>query len=144
MPRLHIVAALAALAALAAPRFAAAEDVTFFDSKQVGDSFAKAGTLFKMGNYRIITGHRVQPGEVEVHALDTDFIYVVQGTATFVTGGTPVEPRTSAPNEIRAKASTGGKAYQLTKGDVIIVPKGTPHWFEKVSGTIDYLTIKVQ
>jgi quercetin dioxygenase-like cupin family protein len=131
-----------ALALLGAP--ALAEDVTYFDAKQVAASFAKATTLFRHDNYRIVTGRRVQPGEVEIHALDTDLIYVVQGKATFVTGGTPVDPRTTAPSEVRAKSSAGGKTYQLSKGDVIVVPKGTPHWFEKVSGTFDYLTIKVQ
>ncbi len=131
------------LLALLAPGIAAAEDVTYFDAKKVGESFAKATTLTKGEGYRIVTGRRVKPGEVEVHAVDTDLIYVISGTATFVTGGTPVEPRNTAPNEVRAKASQGGKPYHLAKGDVIIVPKGTPHWFEKVSGTFDYLTIKV-
>jgi quercetin dioxygenase-like cupin family protein len=132
------------LALLALPRLAVAEDVTYFDAKQVAASFAKATTLFQHDNYRIVTGRRVKPGEVEIHALDTDLIYVVSGTATFVTGGTPIEPRNTAPNEIRAKASQGGTPHHLAKGDVIIVPKGTPHWFEQVSGTFDYLTIKVQ
>jgi glc operon protein GlcG len=130
-----------ALALLAAP--ALAEDVTYFDAKQVAASFAKATTLVRGDTYRIVTGRRVQPGEVEIHTLDTDLIYVVQGTATLVTGGTPIDPRNTGANEIRAKSSQGGKPYRLAKGDVIIVPKGTPHWFEKVSGTFDYLTIKV-
>jgi glc operon protein GlcG len=130
-----------ALALLVTP--ALAEDVTYFDAKQVAASFAKATTLVKGDSYRIVTGRRVQPGEVEIHTLDTDLIYVVQGTATLVTGGTPSEPRHTAANEIRAKSSRGGKPYRLAKGDVIIVPKGTPHWFETVSGTFDYLTIKV-
>ena len=127
---------------IAAPAWA--EDVTYFDAKKVADSFAKATTLFKQNNYRIVTGRRVQPGEVEVHAVDTDLIYVVAGKATLVTGGTPVQPRTTAPNEIRAKSAQGGSAHQLSKGDVIVIPKGVPHWFTAVSGTFDYLTIKVQ
>ncbi len=137
----RIIATAAALALLAAP--ALAEDVIYLDHKQVADSFAKATTLFKHDGYRIVTGRRVKPGEVEIHALDTDLIYVVSGSATLVTGGTAIDPRTTGPNEVRAKTSQGGKAYQLAKGDVIIVPKGTPHWFERVSGTFDYLTIKV-
>ncbi len=137
------IALVLSLALLALPRLAAADDVIYFDAKQVAASFAKATTLIKGDSYRIVTGRRVRPGEVEIHALDTDLIYVVQGTATLVIGGTPVDARTSAPNEVRAKSSQGGKPYPLAKGDVIIVPKGTPHWFQKVSGTFDYLTIKV-
>ena len=134
--------ALATLASLTAP--ACADDVTYFDAKKVGDSFAKATTLAHEGNWRIVTGRRVQPGQVEIHTLDTDLIYVVQGKATLVTGGTPTAPHNTAPDEIRAKASEGGTAHALAKGDVIIVPKGTPHWFKAVSGTFDYLTIKVR
>ena len=140
----RIIISAIALILLALPRLAAAEDVTYFDAKQVAASFAKATTLFQHDNYRIVTGRRVRPGEVEIHTLDTDLIYVVSGKATFVTGGTPIEPRNTAPNEIRAKSSTGGTPHHLVKGDVIIVPKGTPHWFEQVSGTFDYLTIKVR
>ena len=136
--------AIVVLALLLAPRIASAEDVTYFDSKKVGESFAKATTLFKQGNYRIVTGRRVQPGEVEIHTLDTDLIYVVQGKATLVTGSTPVQPRNTAPNEIRARSGEGGQTYQLAKGDVIIIQKGVSHWFKAVSGTFDYLTIKVQ
>jgi glc operon protein GlcG len=133
-----------ALAILAVPHMVAAEEVTYFNSKKVSESFAKATTLFKQDNYRIVTGRRVQPGEVEIHTLDTDLMYVVQGSATLVTGGTPVQPRDSAPNEIRAKTSQGGESHQLAKGDVIVIPKGIPHWFKAVSGTFDYLTIKVR
>ena len=140
----RITTTIVALALLAAPRIAGAEDVTYFDSKRVGESFAKATTLFKQGNYRIVTGRRVQPGEIEIHTLDTDLIYVVQGKATLVTGGTPIDPRNTGPNEIRARSGQGGQSYQLAKGDVIVIPKGIPHWFKAVSGTFDYLTIKVQ
>ena len=140
----RIMTVALALVLLAVPRIAVAEDVTYFDAKQVAASFAKATTLFAHDNYRIVTGRRVKPGEVEIHALDTDLMYVVSGSATLVTGGTPVAPRDSAPNEVRAKSSTGGTPRKLSKGDVIIIPKGTPHWFEQVSGTFDYLTIKVR
>ena len=133
-----------AVAMLVAPGIAAAEDVVYFDSKKVSESFAKATTLFKRDNYRIVTGRRVVPGQVEIHTLDTDLIYVVRGTATLVTGGTPIDPRNTAPNEIRARSSQGGESHLLAKGDVIIIPKGIPHWFKAVSGTFDYLTIKVQ
>jgi quercetin dioxygenase-like cupin family protein len=86
----------------------------------------------------------VQPGQVEIHTVDTDVIYVVQGKAVIVTGGTPVEPRNTSPTEIRAKSAQGGDVRQLAKGDMIIIPKGVPHWFKSVSGTFDYLTVKVQ
>jgi len=133
-----------AMAMLVAPGIAAAEDVVYFDNKKVSESFAKATTLFRQDNYRIVTGRRVVPGQVEIHTLDTDLIYVVRGNATLITGGTPIDPHDTAPNEIRARSSQGGETHLLAKGDVIIIPKGIPHWFKAVSGTFDYLTIKVQ
>ena len=68
---------------------------------------------------------------------------MVEGSATFVTGGTLVEPKESGPGEIRAKNITGGVERHLTKGDVIIIPKGVPHQFTAVEGTFLYYVVKV-
>ena len=121
-------------------------DVLFFDSNQVATSFSKGAVLLDGTdrNYMVHTSKREQPGLAEVHGLDTDIIYVVEGTATIVTGGTAVETKTIAPDEIRGTRIEGGQTRQLIKGNVIIVPNGTPHWFKDVSGTFLYYTIKVR
>ncbi len=64
---------------------------------------------------------------VEVHDGSDDIYYVLDGTATLLLGGTLVEPNETAPGEWRAKSSTGGKSYTIKKGDLIVVPRGTPH-----------------
>ena len=64
---------------------------------------------------------------VEVHDSSDDIYYVLDGTATLLLGGTLVEPNETAPGEWRAKTSTGGKSYTIKKGDLIVVPRGTPH-----------------
>src|SRR4026209_1030957 len=46
-----------------------------------------AGTFVNTPEYMIQCSHRVAPGVVEIHMKETDIIYVVDGTATFVTGG---------------------------------------------------------
>ena len=74
----------------------------------------------------------------------TAVIYMLEGTTTFVTGGTMVGGMTSAPGEIRGSSVNGGETRTLTKGDVIIVPNGTPHWFKNVSGPVLYYVVKVQ
>ena len=121
-------------------------NVLFFDSNQVATSFSKGAVLLDGTdrNYMVHTSKREQPGLAEVHALDTDIIYVVEGTATMVTGGTAVETKTIAPDEVRGARIEGGETRQLVKGNVIIVPNGTPHWFKDVSGTFLYYTIKVR
>jgi len=118
-------------------------DVTFFDHAKVDEAFSKAQLLQGNAHYKVIAGRRVEPGVAELHEHDTDIFYVTEGSATFVTGGTLVEPKTESPGEIRAKSSTGGSPHRLTKGDIIIVPKGTPHWFTEISGTFLYLVVKV-
>ncbi len=120
--------------------------VLFFDNSQVSASFSKGAVLVDgtNRNYMVHTSRRDKPGLAEIHTLDTDIIYVMEGTATFVTGGTAVETKEIAANEIRGSRIDGGDARQLSQGDVIIVPKGTPHWFKEVSGTFLYYTIKVR
>ena len=120
--------------------------VLFFDASQVSTSFSKGAVLLDgtNRNYMVHTSRREKPGLAEIHTLDTDIIYVLEGSATFVTGGDAVEPKETAPNEIRGTRIEGGETRQLSKGDVIIVPNNTPHWFKEVSGTFLYYTIKVR
>lgn len=120
--------------------------VLFFDKSQVSASFSKGAVLLdgENRNYMVHTSRRDQPGQAEIHTLDTDIIYVMEGTATFVTGGTAVEAKEIAPNEIRGSRIEGGDARRLSKGDVIIVPNNTPHWFKEVGGAFLYYTIKVR
>ena len=120
--------------------------VLFFDKSQVSDSFSKGAVLLDgtNRNYMVNTSRRDGPGQAEIHTLDTDIIYVVDGSATFVTGGTAVETKEIAPNEIRGSRIDGGDTRKLTKGDVIIVPNGVPHWFKEVGGAFLYYTIKVR
>ncbi len=120
--------------------------VLFFDKSQVSESFSKGAVLLDgtNRNYMVNTSRRDKPGQAEIHTLDTDIIYVVDGTATFVTGGTAVETSEIAPNEIRGSRIDGGDTRKLTKGDVIIVPNGVPHWFKEVGGAFLYYTIKVR
>ena len=62
----------------------------FFDASQVTTSFSKGGVLLDGTNraYMVHTSRRDKPGLAEIHTLDTDIIYVMQGKAMFVTGGT--------------------------------------------------------
>ena len=136
--------AMAGAAALSDPKTAA---ITFFDSKTVAEAFSK-GAVLEDGsngeNYMVHASRREKAGQSEVHELDTDIIYVVSGTATFVTGGKSVDPKMVAPNEFCGSMIDGGETHELKKGDVIIVPKGTPHWFKKVDGTFLYYVVKVR
>lgn len=121
--------------------------VTFFDSKTVSDAFAK-GDVLEDGsngeNYMVHASRREKAGMSEVHELDTDIIYVLDGTAVFVTGGKSVDPKMVAPNEFRGTSVDSGETRELKKGDVVIVPRGTPHWFKQVDGVFKYYVVKVR
>ncbi len=140
-------AILLALLSFGFVRLAAGEappaDVVQFDQAKVDAAFAQGLPLMVNSSYKISAGRRVTAGNVEVHAQDTDIFFVLAGSATFVTGGTVVEPAPTAPGEIRGKATTGGVTHHLTKGDVIVIPKGVPHWFTAVDGTFLYYVVKV-
>ncbi|HEV2245036.1 MAG TPA: hypothetical protein VGW37_00155 [Terriglobia bacterium] len=122
--------------------------VQFYTQQQVAAAFAKGAKLVEgsAGHavYQVLTARRDGPGEVEIHALDTDIIYIIKGTANFVIGGKVVDARNSAPNEIRAKSSQGGTPHHLGPEDIIIIPPKVPHWFEAVQPPFLYLVIKVR
>lgn len=121
--------------------------VSYFESKTVNAAFSNGAVLLDGAdgrNYMVHASHRDKPGLAEIHTLDTDIVYVLEGTATFVTGGAAVESKTIAPNEIRGSAIVGGETRMLVKGDVIVVPNGVPHWFKEVSKPFNYYVVKVR
>src|SRR5262245_39577445 len=119
--------------------------VTYFNKEKVAESFAKGAVLFDASDkYMVHTSHRDKAGVAEVHAKDADIIYVQEGSATFVTGGTVVEPKPIAPDEIRGREIINGETQNITKGDVIIVPAGTPHWFKEVPAPLMYYVVKAR
>ena len=55
-----------------------------------------------------------------------------------------VDGKNIAADEMRGASVKGGDTRRISKGDVIIVPKGTPHWFEEVQGPVLYYVVKVR
>jgi glc operon protein GlcG len=134
------------IAQAAADEFAkaqtAASEVQFFDSKQVREAFRKGDSLVDDGAFKVNASRRDAAGEAEVHATETDIIYVLDGSATFVTGGQVVEAHNTSSHEIRGSAIEGGSEHKLGKGDVIVVPSGVPHWFKAVDAPFTYYVVK--
>jgi glc operon protein GlcG len=122
--------------------------VSYWAPDAVRTAFSKGSVLLDDANgsrnYMVHASHRDGPGMAEVHGVDTDIIYVLNGTATIVTGGTLTTPKTTAPNEIRGAGIEGGKEQRLSRGAVLVVPSGVPHWFRQVDGAFDYFVVKVR
>jgi len=133
-----------------APAAAVAQSraVTHVDSEKVaaalaGGSRGIVGPLVSAKDYTVSGIKRTKPGEVEIHDHETDIFYVTDGEATFITGGTIVGAKQTAPGQTRGTDLHGGQTVRLKKGDVITIPAGVPHWFKDVSPSISYLTVKV-
>lgn len=115
---------------------------TFIESKSVSAAFAKGMPLLETGGYKVHASRRAEPGQAEIHALDTDIIYVVDGSATLVTGGKTIGTKIIAPHEIRGTRIEGGEVHQIKKGDAIVIPNGVPHQFTSVNGELHYFVCK--
>ena len=121
--------------------------VSYFDKSKVDDAFAKGAVLFDGSdgrNYMVHASRREKSGQAEFHEKDADVIYVLEGTATLVTGGEVVDGKTIAPDEIRGSSIKGGETRKLSQGDVIIVPHSTPHQFTEVTNPFLYYVVKVR
>jgi mannose-6-phosphate isomerase-like protein (cupin superfamily) len=114
---------------------------------RVAAAFAKGGPLVAFENYKVSAGHRDDAkGAAEIHTKDTDVFYVLEGTATFVTGGQLLGGAQKAgdADEIRGISIQGGEVRTLQKGDVIVIPRGIPHHFTEVTAPFDYFVVKVR
>ncbi|MEZ5426909.1 MAG: hypothetical protein R2747_11620 [Pyrinomonadaceae bacterium] len=63
----------------------------------------------------------------EVHDASDDVYYVLDGSAELTLGGKLENPREDSPGEWRSGKIIGGQTFTIKKGDLIIVPRGTPH-----------------
>ena len=140
---------LAALAMVSTLAIAVTADgvptkVTYIPHDQVTATMAKGGSILNDKGL-VILANRRGAGEVEVHEKTNHVFIIVEGEATFVTGGTMVGAKDTAPGQIRAASVQGGETHHLTKGDVITIPAKTPHWFKEVpTQTIAYYAINTE
>ncbi len=118
--------------------------VTYVPHDKAAATFVKGGQI--VGDKGLVMlANRRGAGEVEVHEKTNHIFIVIEGEATFITGGTLVGARQTAPGQTRAASVEGGTTYHLTKGDVITVPAKTPHWFKEVpTQTIAYYAINLE
>jgi mannose-6-phosphate isomerase-like protein (cupin superfamily) len=117
--------------------------VTYVDAAKVTVALEKGGALAKGDDFTVSGARRTGPGQVEVHEKETDIFYIVDGEATFVTGGKMIGGKQTRPNQWLGDNIEGGETHHLAKGDVIAIPAGTPHWFKEVSKSINYYMVKV-
>jgi len=116
---------------------------TYVEKATVDQLFAKGGRLSLGTDHNAAVLRRTSAGQVEVHVKETDIFYIVEGEATFVTGGKMIGGKESRPNQLLGTDIEGGQVHRLKKGDFIAIPAGTPHWFKEVPVAINYYMVKV-
>ena len=124
-----------------------APSVSYWEKSKVDEAFSKGAVLFDGSdgrNYMVHASRREKPGQAEIHTKDADVIYVLQGKATFVSGGEALDAKSTAPDELRGSSIRDGKTQQIARGDVIIVPRGVPHQFLEVTNPFLYYVVKVR
>jgi mannose-6-phosphate isomerase-like protein (cupin superfamily) len=118
--------------------------VTYVNHEQVAAAFVKGGGLAKGPGYGVGAMHRTSSGAAELHEKQTDIYYVADGEGTFVTGGTLMADKVVSPGQHQGSGIEGGDVRHLSKGDVVVIPPNTPHWFKDVPHFINYFLIKVE
>ncbi len=89
-------------------------------------------------HHRINIVRRTKGAGAVAHDGATELHHIIEGSGTLVTGGTMVRPsggRGGATIE-------NGVSRRVSKGDVIVVPSGMPHWYKDLDGTITYLEVR--
>jgi mannose-6-phosphate isomerase-like protein (cupin superfamily) len=119
-----------------------ADTVAYVEHDKTAAALSKGGTLATGPDYKVQGAHRNGPGQVELHEKETDVLYITDGEATFVTGGKMVGGKQTGPGQILGTDIEGGESRHLAKGDVIVIPAGTPHWFKEVQ-SVNYFVVKV-
>jgi len=99
--------------------------------------------ILSLAPYNANLEYRASVGPASVHEKEAEMFYVLDGSATMITGGKLTEEsRTNAEN-LTGTGITGGDSRSIAKGDFIIVPEGTPHWFSQINGVLVLMSLHV-
>ncbi|MEP7351619.1 MAG: cupin domain-containing protein [Acidobacteriota bacterium] len=94
-----------------------------------------AQNLLRLDPYNVSMEYRSSIGPAAIHDTEAEMFYVIDGTATMVTGGKLVGETRNGVN-LTGSAIEGGDTRNIGKGDFIVVPEKTAHWFSQINGTL--------
>lgn len=97
----------------------------------------KTSNVATTDQYSINVVHRDKPAGAIAHAGNTELHYIIEGSATIVTGGKLVRGAAAGAGTI-----DGGETRHVTKGDVVIVPENSAHWYKDIEGAVTYLEVR--
>ncbi|MGH9679038.1 MAG: cupin domain-containing protein [Candidatus Acidiferrales bacterium] len=118
--------------------------VQYIGHDKVTSVMAKGGAIVSDPGL-VVLAQRRKAGPAEFHEHTNHVFIMVEGEATFIVGGKPVDAKQTAPGQMRAPSTEGGVTYHLSKGDVITIPAKTWHWFKAVpSTTVAYYAVNIE
>jgi mannose-6-phosphate isomerase-like protein (cupin superfamily) len=99
-----------------------------------------AQSMIQLAPYNVSLEYRASVGPAAVHDTEAELFYVVDGSATLVTGGTLTDSTRNGAN-LTGKGIQGGTSRKVAKGDFIMVPEGQAHWFSAIDGTVVLMSL---
>jgi mannose-6-phosphate isomerase-like protein (cupin superfamily) len=105
------------------------------------DGNQSSSPIANTDQYRINIVHREKAAGALAHEGNTELHYIIEGTGIVVTGGTIVRG-TGGINGVSGATIQGGETHPVKKGDVILVPSGSAHWYKEVTTPITYLEVR--
>jgi mannose-6-phosphate isomerase-like protein (cupin superfamily) len=126
----------------AAKLFTSAGDVTALIAKAKSerrpDQANFAQPLLRLAPYNVSLEYRVGSlnAPASLHQKNAEMFYVVDGSGTLVTGGTLRDERRPNSDNLSGSAIDGGTRQRVSKGDFVMVPENTPHWFSEIDGAL--------
>jgi len=132
-------------AAAASRTMVSASDVTALIAKAKAErkdnQALLAQSMIQLAPYNVSLEYRAAVANAAVHETEAELFYVIDGSATLVTGGKLTnESRTNAAN-LSGSGIESGVSRRVAKGDFIMVPEGTPHWFSAIDGTVVLMSL---
>ncbi|MBU0535634.1 MAG: hypothetical protein KKE20_01615 [Nanoarchaeota archaeon] len=98
----------------------------------------------KTKNYEIIEVKiKDKANRAEMHERADDIYFVLKGSARLTLGGRIVKKTRKCPGEYRGEKISGGKTRLLKKGDIVSIPRKTPHRMDAKNKNIEYIVVKV-
>jgi mannose-6-phosphate isomerase-like protein (cupin superfamily) len=105
------------------------------------DRAAGSVRVFSLAPYNVNVERRMPlPQGASVHEAQAEFFYVVDGSATLLTGGKLVGETRNGTN-LSGKSIEGGTAQKFAKGDFLIVPSGVPHQFVDIQSPVVVMSV---
>ncbi len=100
-----------------------------------------AQPILQLAPYNVSLEYRVAVANAALHEKEAELFYVIDGSATIVTGGKLTdEKRTNAEN-LSGAGIEGGTSRRVAKGDFVMVPENTPHWFSAIDGSVTLMSL---